>query len=97
MPQSGRNLAVVAAATDTNRLMLMHAVLRRIELRLVLVPTTDLEVLRRTALRLVVIVVTAELDQARPDLVTAELDRARPDLVRALKTPAGQMASAAPA
>ena len=96
MPQSGRNLAVVAAATDTNRLMLMHAVLRRIELRLVLVPTTDLEVLRRTA-ELVVIVVTAELDQARPDLVTAELDRARPDLVRALKTPAGQMASAAPA
>ena len=85
MPQSGRNLAVVAAATDTNRLMLMHAVLRRIELRLVLVPTTDLEVLRRTALRLVVIV------------VTAELDRARPDLVRALENPAGQMASAAPA
>jgi len=85
MRQSGRNLAAVAAATDTNRLMLMHAVLRQIELRLVLVPTTDLEVLRRTALRLVVIV------------VTAELDRARPDLVRALETPAGQMASAAPA
>ena len=43
MRQSGRNLAAVAAATDTNRLMLMHAVLRQIELRLVLVPTTDLE------------------------------------------------------
>ena len=57
MRQSGRNLAAVVAATDTNRLMLMHAVLRRIELRLVLVSTTDLKVLRRTALRLVVIVV----------------------------------------
>jgi len=86
MRQSGRNLAAVVAATDTNRLMLMHAVLRRIELRLVLVPTTDLEVLRRTALRLVVIVVTAELDRARPETPAADLE-----------TPAGQMASAAPA